>query len=73
MNGYSRIDWRINQEGEAVFLEANPNPALAQDDDFAKAAKKNGITYQELIMNLIQLALTKAGRKSVKVLGNEAV
>lgn len=57
LQGYARIDWRIAQDGAPVFLEANPNPALSHDDDFAKAAKSAGISYQELIAHIIAAAL----------------
>ncbi|MCX6126287.1 MAG: hypothetical protein NTV34_16260, partial [Proteobacteria bacterium] len=57
MNGYARMDWRIDRNGDAVFLESNPNPALAQDDDFAKSAKASGRSYQKLILDLILIAL----------------
>lgn len=57
MRGYARMDWRMTADGEPVFLEANPNPALAQDDDFAKAAKTYGLNYGELILAIIRSAL----------------
>lgn len=57
LKGYARIDWRITAGGEPVFLEVNPNPALAQDDDFAKSAKTAGISYHSLIASIISSAL----------------
>jgi D-alanine-D-alanine ligase len=57
LQGYARIDWRLTQDGFPVFLEANPNPALSHDDDFAKAAKSAGISYQELIAHIIAATL----------------
>jgi D-alanine-D-alanine ligase len=67
MSGYARIDWRINEFGEAMFLEANPNPALAMDDDFAKSAKTAGIGYQELILEIITAAVGS------QVIGHDAI
>lgn len=57
LTGYARMDWRLNNDGEPVFLEANPNPALSQDDDFALAAKLSGVSYMELIAQIIESAL----------------
>ena len=57
LQGYARIDWRLAKDGGPVFLEANPNPALSHDDDFAKAAKSAGISYQDLIAHIIGAAL----------------
>jgi D-alanine-D-alanine ligase len=57
LRGYARLDWRMTEDGEPVFLEANPNPALAMDDDFAKAAKLGGYSYGELVAAIIGSAL----------------
>ena len=57
LRGYARLDWRLTEDGLPVFLEANPNPALSQDDDFAKAAKSAGYAYGELIAEIIGSAL----------------
>ncbi len=65
MRGYARMDWRMTSDGEPVFLEANPNPALAQNDDFAKAAKTRGFSYTELILTIIESALISRGISSI--------
>ncbi len=56
LNGYARLDLRLTPEGEFVFLEANPNPMLAKDEDFAMSAKKAGVDYPQLIGKIIALA-----------------
>ena len=56
LNGYARIDLRLNLENEIVFIEANPNPMLARDEDFAMSAKKAGLGYPKLIDRIISLA-----------------
>jgi len=56
ITGYARIDLRLSESGELVFLEANPNPSIAQSDDFARAAAASGLTYQKLILKLIEAA-----------------
>ena len=56
LNGYARLDLRLTPEGEFVFIEANPNPMLARDEDFAMSAKKAGIDYPKLIEKIITLA-----------------
>ena len=43
-------------EGKAYLLEPNPNPDLAHDDDFAKAAQVAGIQYEPLIQRVLNLA-----------------
>jgi len=56
IQGYARLDLRLTPEGELIFIEANPNPMLAKDEDFALAAQKAGLEYPELIRRIIQLA-----------------
>ena len=42
MSGYARLDYRVTDEGDAYLLEANPNPQIAKDEDFALSAKQWG-------------------------------
>ena len=42
IRGYGRIDLRVTPAGEIVILEANPNPNLDRDDEFAQSAMKAG-------------------------------
>jgi D-alanine-D-alanine ligase len=36
------------------FIEANPNPHLAADEDFAQSAEKAGLPYPQLIERIIR-------------------
>tara|TARA_A100001037_G_C15085161_1_gene606301 strand:+ start:437 stop:1441 length:1005 start_codon:yes stop_codon:yes gene_type:complete len=56
LKGYARLDLRATPSGDLVFLEANPNPMLAKDEDFALSAKKSGLDYPKLIGKIISLA-----------------
>ena len=58
IRGYGRIDLRVTPEGEIVILEANPNPNLDRDDEFAQSAMKAGLTYPRLVQRILKLALT---------------
>jgi D-alanine-D-alanine ligase len=51
-----RIDLRLTSSGELVFIEANPNPSLAQEDDFAQSAAAAGMSYQVLIQRILDSA-----------------
>lgn len=51
-----RIDVRLTPEGESFVIEANPNPSLAQDEDFAQSAAAAGIEYDSLIQKIIEAA-----------------
>lgn len=53
LSGYARIDLRVSTAGEVYILEANPNPNIASDDEFAKSAEHDKIKYLDLIKSLI--------------------
>jgi D-alanine-D-alanine ligase len=56
IGGLARIDFRLTPNGELVFLEANPNPSLAAEDDFAQSALAAGVDYDALVDRLLQVA-----------------
>jgi D-alanine-D-alanine ligase len=60
MSGYARLDYRVTEDGDAYLLEANPNPQIAKDEDFALSAKYVGINYPALIEQLIQFGMKYA-------------
>jgi D-alanine-D-alanine ligase len=57
IRGYGRIDLRLTPENEVVVLEANPNPNLDRDDEFAQSAMKAGLSYERLTQCILNLAL----------------
>ena len=57
IDGYARIDLRLTPANEIYFIEANPNPILAEDEDFAQAAGKAGLPYPQLIDRIIRQGL----------------
>lgn len=57
LNGYARIDLRLDASGKVYVLEANPNPHLAHGEDFADSAEKAGIPYEELLQRILNLGL----------------
>ncbi|MFO0700652.1 MAG: ATP-grasp domain-containing protein [Nitrospira sp.] len=57
LSGYARIDMRLDTEGQLYVLEANPNPQIAEDEDFADSAKETGYDYTELLQELLNVGL----------------
>ncbi|HVT39910.1 MAG TPA: hypothetical protein VHE78_12745 [Gemmatimonadaceae bacterium] len=57
LSGYARIDFRLGTDGQFYFLEANPNPEIAEREEFASAAKAAGVSYSELLQRIINLGL----------------
>ena len=48
---------RMDAEGRLYVLEANPNPQIAQDEDFADSAEKASYHYKELLQELLNVGL----------------
>lgn len=59
LDGYARIDYRLSPKGELYFLEANPNPEIAEREEFAQAAQEVGVSYPELIQRMLNLGLAR--------------
>jgi D-alanine-D-alanine ligase len=56
LSGYARLDFRLDKR-RLYFLEANPNPQLSADEDFAKSAEVGGYDYEKLIQRIINLGM----------------
>ena len=57
LNGYARVDLRMDEEGRLFVLEANPNPNLAYGEDFAESAEVSGTSYERLLERILTLGL----------------
>jgi D-alanine-D-alanine ligase len=60
LDGYARIDFRLAADGTLYFLEANPNPEIAESQEFATAALHDGISYPELLHRIVALGMQRA-------------
>src|SRR6266436_3788270 len=54
IRGFGRLDVRLTANGELFVIEANPNPSLAQDEDFSQAAADAGMGYDALIQAILE-------------------
>jgi D-alanine-D-alanine ligase len=57
LTGYARVDLRLAPDGRVYVLEANPNPDLSLDEDFALSAEASGLDYDKLIGRIVSLGL----------------
>ena len=57
LSGYARLDYRVTDDGEIYLLEANPNPQIANQEDFADSAKHCGVDYEPLLQKIMALGL----------------
>jgi D-alanine-D-alanine ligase len=60
LDGYARVDFRLTADGVPYFLEANPNPEIAENQEFAQAALYDGTSYPELIDKILALGIRRA-------------
>ena len=61
MDGYNRIDFRLTPDGVPYFIEANPNPEIAETEEFAQSALHDGLEYPDLLNRILSLAISRAG------------
>ena len=61
LDGYARVDYRLTAKGELYLLEANPNPEIAEKEEFASAALAAGMRYRQLLQRIVSLALARTG------------
>lgn len=57
LSGYARLDYRLTEEGQFYLLEANPNPQIACNEDFADSAAHSGTPYDQLLQKIITVGL----------------
>jgi D-alanine-D-alanine ligase len=60
LDGYARIDFRLAPDGTPYFIEANPNPEIARSQEFATAAKHDGLDYPDLLNRILALGISRA-------------
>jgi len=57
LSGYARIDFRMDANGVPHVIEANPNPQLAEQEDFARSAATAGVAYPILLERIMALGV----------------
>jgi D-alanine-D-alanine ligase len=62
LNGYARVDFRVDAELQPWILEVNVNPCLSPDAGFAAALERAGIDYASAIQRIVEAAI--AARKT---------
>lgn len=62
LTGYARVDFRMNAVGELFVLEVNPNPDISTDAGMPRAARAVGLSYPDLIAEILRLGLALGAR-----------
>jgi D-alanine-D-alanine ligase len=63
LDGYARIDFRLSADGVPYFLEANPNPEIAKSEEFATAARHDGLAYADLLHRILALGISRTAAR----------
>ncbi|MDE2027335.1 MAG: ATP-grasp domain-containing protein [Candidatus Omnitrophica bacterium] len=58
---FGRVDFRVDESGHPYVLEINPLPNLSPDDVFVLFAKVKGMTYNQIINEILGQALIRLG------------
>lgn len=65
---FSRIDFRLSEDGTLYFIEINPLPGLAPgDSDYPMLAAFCGVDYRTLVLGVLNSALARYGFRPVAV------
>jgi D-alanine-D-alanine ligase len=60
LRDYGRIDFRLSAAGVPYVIDVNPNCDLSDlAGGYSRAAKAAGLSYKELILRIVELALTR--------------
>jgi len=58
LNGYARIDVRMDKDENVFVIEANPNPNIAMDDEFAESSyHQDQWDYHKLLHKILNLGI----------------
>ena len=55
LSGYARLDFRMRADGSVFALEANANPNISHQEDFADSAQAAGVEYPALLEQILRL------------------
>ncbi len=55
LSGYARLDFRVTPDESLYLLEANPNPGISPDDEFAESAAVAKLPYPKLLQRILTL------------------
>jgi D-alanine-D-alanine ligase len=62
LNGYARLDFRLDKRGGPQLFDVNPNPDLAPGMGIACAAAAAGMSYAEFVQEILWLGWERGAR-----------
>ncbi len=64
LSAYSRVDFRLAQNGAPWCLEANSLPGMTATSLLPKAAAADGVSFEQLCDRIVRLALQNRGKRN---------
>ncbi len=65
LDGYARVDFRVDQAGRPWVLEINANPCLSPDAGFVAAAAQAGLGFEQVITRILRYARNRRPAEAV--------
>lgn len=62
LRDYGRVDLRVTADEEIHVIEVNPNCYLERQGEFARAAAQSGLSHDQLVGRIMELALARYSR-----------
>jgi len=56
---FGRVDFRVDNKGNAYVLEINPLPSLSTSDVFPLVAREAGMTYRQIMGKILESAFKR--------------
>ncbi len=64
---YMRVDFRLDEAGEPVAIEVNPNPDISSWGGFAAALEWAGLSYEKFVAKMLENALRRLHARAIPV------
>lgn len=56
LEGYARVDFRVDERGRPWIIEVNANPCLSRDAGFFAAASEASLTHEDMVRRILVAA-----------------